>query len=125
MAAVMAGLRVLVVEDDAELRTLTRMLLEDEGAEVAAAANGNEALALAGEFRPQVALLDARLPDMTGGDLGKKLREALPDCGQVLVSGDARGVAEWERIGGLALPKPYEIDELLALVHKAASLRCA
>ncbi|WP_373047060.1 response regulator [Vulgatibacter sp.] len=125
MSVVLAGLRVLVVEDDVELRNLTQMILEEEGVVIRAAAEGAEALALLEGFDPQVALLDARLPDTTGPELGLELARRAPRCRQVLVSGDSEGVSDWQRGGGLALPKPYEIDELIELVRRAAAARAA
>jgi len=121
MSVVLEGLRVLVVEDDPELRNLTQVILEEEGVLVRAAAEGSEALCLLDGFEPHVALLDARLPDITGPELGVALAERSPFCAQVLVSGDSDGVIEWQQRGGLALPKPYEIEELLELVRHAAA----
>lgn len=117
------GLRVLVVEDDPELRTLTELILEEEGVVVRGFARGSEALGAVSSFAPQVALLDSRLPDTTGVALGRELAARVPDCIQVLVSGDAEGVSEWIRLGHLALPKPYEIDDLVALLREAATRR--
>lgn len=125
MSVVLEGLRVLVVEDDEELRNLTQIILEEEGVVVCSAAQGSEALALLSDFEPDVVLLDARLPDTTGAELGRELARLVPDCTQVLVSGDADGVVEWRRQGGLALPKPYEIDELIEFVRAAAMRRAA
>ena len=119
------GLRVLVVEDDPELRSLTELILEEEGVIVRAASLGSDALLLLDGFDPHVALLDARLPDVTGHELGIKIEQRYPTCRQVLVSGDADGVQEWRRSGRLALPKPYEIDELLDLVRRAATRSAA
>lgn len=125
MTVVLEGLRVLVVEDDPELRNLTQVILEEEGVLVRAAAQGSEALCLLDGFEPHVALLDARLPDTTGAELGVALAARNPLCAQVLVSGDSDGVIEWQQRGGLALPKPYEIDDLLALVRHAAARQAA
>lgn len=122
---VLEGLRVLVVEDDPELRNLTQVILEEEGVLVRAAAQGSDALDLVDGFDPHVALLDARLPDTTGPELGLALARCSPGCTQVLVSGDSDGVLEWQQRGGLALPKPYEIDDLLELVRHAAARRAA
>ena len=125
MPAVLVGLRVMVVEDDEELRNLTQIILEEEGVVVRAAAKGSEALALLNTFEPDVVLLDARLPDTTGVELGRELTRLVPGCTQVLVSGDAEGVVDWRREGGLALPKPFEIDELIEFVRAAATRRAA
>ena len=115
------GLRVLVVEDDPEVLSLTALILEEEGMVVRGCSLGSEALGAVGEFSPQIALLDSRLPDTTGVELGRELARRAPDCIQVLVSGDAEGISAWVRQGHLALPKPFEIDDLVALVRTAAA----
>src|SRR5688500_7885920 len=60
------GLRVLVVEDVDALARMSTALLRREGCEVSVAKLGCTAISQAAEFRPQVVLLDVRLPDMTG-----------------------------------------------------------
>lgn len=114
------GLRVLVVEDDPELRSLTELILEEEGGVVRGFSLGSEALQSLDEFAPHVALLDSRLPDTTGLALGQELAARHPDCVQVLVSGDTDGLNQWQARGHLALSKPYEIDDLVELVRLAA-----
>lgn len=121
MSAALKGLRILVVEDDRELRSLTQMVLEDEGALVQSTASGREAVEVVGLFQPHVVVLDARLPDMSGHYLGDTLDRVSPGAAQVLISGDTRRVAAWERRGGLALPKPFEIEEFLGIVRLAVS----
>ena len=120
MRVPLEGLHVLVVEDDPELRALTELILEEEGGVVRGFSLGMEAIRSLDEFTPQVALLDSRLPDTTGVALGRELAARHPDCVQVLVSGDTDGLYEWKSRGHLALPKPYEIDDLVELVRAAA-----
>lgn len=121
MPMVLKGLRVLVVEDDRELRSLAQMVLEDEGALVHSAANGREAVEAVGHFQPHVVVLDARLPDMSGRNLGDTLDRMAPSSAQILISGDTRRVEAWEQKGGLALPKPFEIEEFLGMIRQAAT----
>jgi PAS domain S-box-containing protein len=66
--------RVLVVDDNAAHRYLLRHALSRAGFEVREAATGAEALRLARELRPNVVLLDLRLPDMSGGDVCRQLK---------------------------------------------------
>jgi CheY-like chemotaxis protein len=70
------SLRVLVVDDDDDLRTLVRDLLERIGHQVRLAADGHSALAAVAEFQPDVVLLDLQLPDMTGYRVAEELRAA-------------------------------------------------
>ena len=57
---------ILLVEDEANQRLLYRMELEDEGYHVVAAGNGREALQEARRTRPDLVVLDLRMPDMDG-----------------------------------------------------------
>ena len=68
------SLRVLLVEDHAELAELTAKMLRGEGLEVRVAASGQEALNAASEFGPQLVLCDLRLPDISGRDVIRALR---------------------------------------------------
>jgi len=58
--------RVLVVDDEAQIRVVLRAYLEREGYAVEEAATGRDALVLATSFRPDLVLLDIGLPDMDG-----------------------------------------------------------
>lgn len=65
--------RILAVEDDADLRSLVRMILEDEGFDVVEAADGRTGLERADDSVDLV-LLDIKLPDMSGFDVCRRLR---------------------------------------------------
>ncbi len=67
--------RVLVVDDHAEVVETARDLVQALGHVCVTATNGAQALEVATTFKPDVALLDLRLPDATGYDLARKLRE--------------------------------------------------
>jgi CheY-like chemotaxis protein len=77
MGAVMAGQRVLVVEDDPALRDLLHTVLLDEGYEARTATDGATALALLESWRPQVILLDLMMPGMDGWQF-RHLQQADP-----------------------------------------------
>ncbi|MCD9022613.1 response regulator transcription factor [Cohnella silvisoli] len=67
--------KVLVVDDDAHIRELVRLYLEDEGIEVVQKRNGAEALEYAENHSPDLVVLDIMMPGMDGWDLCAKLRE--------------------------------------------------
>lgn len=119
MRKALSGVKVLVVEDDPDLGTMTQTFLEEEGALVRVAQSGGDALREIGGFAPELALLDSRLPDMGGRALSLILHERASACVQVLVSGDLAEVAQWSRIGGLAVSKPYDLDEFLGVLVRA------
>src|SRR6185503_5699030 len=66
--------RILVVEDNADIRETLRMVLELWGHEVLLAATGNEGLAMALQERPDVALIDIGLPGMSGYEVAVQIR---------------------------------------------------
>jgi CheY-like chemotaxis protein len=67
--------RVLVVEDEADMRQLLHRMLEQAGWAVTEAANGREALARLAEDRPQLILLDLLMPEMDGFTFVEVLRQ--------------------------------------------------
>lgn len=73
----MTARRVLVVDDDDDNAQLLQLLIELGGHQARTAGDGKAALAEAGDFHPDVAFVDFALPDMTGLELGPRLR-ALP-----------------------------------------------
>ncbi|MBM3684886.1 MAG: response regulator transcription factor [Actinobacteria bacterium] len=66
--------RLLFIEDDAEVRTVLRLALEDEGYEVTEAADGTSGLRAFDARPPDLVLLDLRLPDVRGLDVCRELR---------------------------------------------------
>lgn len=66
--------RILVVDDNADAADSLAVLLRLEGHEVRTAGTGQLALSLAREFRPQIALLDIGLPDISGYEVARSLR---------------------------------------------------
>ena len=79
--------RVLVVDDDQATREALAELVEGWGHRVAVAANGREALERAAELRPEVLVSDLVMPAMDGMFLLRSLREELPECVVVMVTG--------------------------------------
>jgi two-component system cell cycle response regulator DivK len=77
---------VLVVDDNEKNRKLAREVLRAAGFRTLEAATGDEALALAPEARPDVILLDIRLPDMDGTDVARELRRVAATRGIPVVA---------------------------------------
>src|SRR4051812_29365735 len=68
--------RVLLVEDDAPVRRVLRLPLEDEGVSLTQAAHGGECLTHLVEVDPDVVLLDLMLPDMDGFSVCRQIRRS-------------------------------------------------
>ena len=111
---------ILVVEDHSALRDALRMMLEDEGYHVSAAANGREALVALALRRPDLVITDVETPIMSGLELCDALAVTGERMPVVLMSGspDAAALSSVYGASG-ALIKPFAIDALLLL---AASL---
>ena len=89
-----ASRRVLIVDDNADAATAISMLLSLQGHETQVALSGKEALAQIDAFRPEIALLDIGLPEMSGYELAQRLR-ACPDlAGLRLIALSGFGQAE-------------------------------
>lgn len=69
------GIKILVVDDDANARMSLTDLLIENGYEVVEAATGEEALDRVREVHPDVVLLDTRLPDIDGNDVCRQIKE--------------------------------------------------
>jgi two-component system cell cycle sensor histidine kinase/response regulator CckA len=115
--------RVLLVEDEAPLRMLTRRALVGAGHEVQAAEDAEAALlAIEGGFAPDVLVTDVTMPgEMDGIALAEALRERLPGLRVVLVSGYAAATVG-EGLAGKGvrfLEKPFRMAELAAAVAAA------
>lgn len=67
---------VLVADDDEDIRSLVTFRLERSGYEVVQAADGEEALRLAVERTPDLAILDVMMPKLTGYEVTRRMREA-------------------------------------------------
>jgi two-component system alkaline phosphatase synthesis response regulator PhoP len=67
--------KILIVDDEEDIRVLVRFHLEKEGHEIEEAKNGREAVAKAKEFRPDLILMDLMMPDMDGMEATYNIRE--------------------------------------------------
>ncbi len=118
--------KILVVDDDRlVLATLTHGLVQ-AGYEVIDADNGDEAILLAREHRPELALLDIRMEGMSGFDVAAYLREALQTPFMFLSAfADEDTVAKVKELGAVAyLVKPLDIHQIVPAVEAAfANLR--
>lgn len=123
------GLRILLVDDDDEVRVVTQGLLVEHGAVVIAAASGDGALAgLANMGRLDVALLDLAMPGLTGAELAQELRRRRPELPILLMTGYneqaelAREMKTGTTVDGL-LQKPFRASELACAIARAVYRR--
>ena len=107
---------ILVVDDEDVLAEMVSMALRYEGWTVSTAADGASAIAAARDARPDAVVLDVMLPDMSGLDVLRKLREHNPQLPVLLLT--AKDALE-DRIAGLTaggddyVTKPFSIEEVV------------
>jgi two-component system CheB/CheR fusion protein len=114
-------LNVLLVEDMADIRELTRKLLEILGCRVAVAANGKEAIATLREESPDVALVDIGLPDIDGYEVARQARKEKKLDGVRLIAVTGFGQNEDRKRAIDAgfdahLVKPIDLNELTSVL---------
>jgi PleD family two-component response regulator len=111
---------LLIVEDDHDTSEMLRMYFESQGYRVVTAANGQEALDRGRRHIPDLILLDVRLPDIDGFEVGQRLQEDLRTSRLPVIF-----VTEHDRIAGLKLgaidyvTKPFDVQELRLRVRNA------
>jgi PAS domain S-box-containing protein len=81
-----AGMRIVIVDDNADAADSLAMVLELEGHEVRTAGDGLAGLALIGEFAPQAVILDIGLPQLNGYEVARRIRRAHHDTGILLIA---------------------------------------
>jgi DNA-binding NarL/FixJ family response regulator len=114
---------VLVVDDDPGFRAFVSEALSGAGYATRQAGTGREGASLARRIRPDLALVDVRLPDVSGYELCRQLRDAFGEALPIiLVSG--MKTDDLDRVAGLLLGaddylvKPFETGELLARIRR-------
>jgi DNA-binding response OmpR family regulator len=113
--------RVLIVDDDAGIRTMVELALLQRGIRSEAAANLREALLRAGEARPNLVLLDHRLDGGDAGAFAAAYRAAGPGA-IVAITASAWPERVAAAMGADAyLAKPFDLEDLYALVDRFLS----
>jgi DNA-binding NtrC family response regulator len=117
---------ILIVDDDEGIRRMLQIVLEREGFQAIAAPDGGQGLCLARTCGPRLAILDYRLPDMTGLEVLRRLRVSDPNLPVILLTGFADlalAVAAIKEGAFDYLSKPFDNQGLLAKVHEALLCR--
>ena len=109
---------ILIVEDDAEVSFVFRLLLADEGFEVSVAPNGLAALELVDDHSPDLILLDLNMPIMDGEAFASRFRDEHGTDIPIVVVTAVPPPALEERIeNAVVLKKPVELDLLLETIE--------
>ena len=111
---------ILVVDDEQAIRLFLEATLEDEGYEVITAASGDEALQQLRTGMPDMALLDLVLPDMSGLEVLKAAKKAVPHMPVVMITGysEAETAVTAMKLDAYEyVTKPIQLDRLLKVVR--------
>ncbi|RJQ47853.1 MAG: response regulator [Gaiellales bacterium] len=114
--------KILIVDDDPEIRSLCQESLGGEDYEVVTSASGEEALEMATQSSFDVVLSDIRMPGISGIELLESLKRANPEQVMVMFSGftDVDVAVEAMRLGAIgSLSKPLIVDELKLTINQA------
>jgi CheY-like chemotaxis protein len=117
--------RVLVAEDEALAAMALEDLLLDAGFRVILAADGQEALEIAGREPFDLLLTDLRMPRLDGRELIHRLRAARPDLPVVVMTGYAPpdgAIAGKEGGPLIVMSKPFDPERLVATIRRMAGL---
>lgn len=120
--------RILVVEDDADLRRILRLQLTASGFEVAEAENGLEGFAAVQELRPDCVILDLMMPVLDGFGFLKRARSIIglreiPILILTASQDERNRVRGFQYQADAYMGKPYDLDELTAEVTRLVAAR--
>jgi len=118
--------RVLIIDDEASIRSILSTLLRKNGYEVQAADSGESGLEMCAQFMPAVILLDLKMPGIDGMEVMETLNRRLNvDCKTIIMTahGEVRSAVEAMKKGAFDyLQKPFDNDELLAIISRAVEM---
>ena len=120
-----ASARILIVDDEPSSLELLEVYLKEQGYEVQCATTGKECLDSVTSFRPEILILDIRLPDSDGLEILKCLKEGGTTAHVIIVTAfhDMATTIKAMKLGAFEyIPKPIDVDELEVAIGRALQL---
>jgi two-component system, NtrC family, response regulator AtoC len=114
-------MKILIVDDDEAICRSLQISLEDRGHQTHVALTGGEALALLESDPPDLALLDLNLPDLSGIEVLRRIRERGSSALAIMITGqqDAKATIDAMRLGAFDyIRKPLDLDHLFRVLDK-------
>ncbi len=111
---------ILVVDDDEQMQTMLKEILEEQGFTVKCAGNGKQAIKASEEELFNLALIDIHLPDMEGTELLSKLRKTEPPIIKIIVTGHAtldNSIEAANRGVDGYFTKPFDAEKLIFMIR--------
>ncbi|MEM3623484.1 MAG: response regulator [Candidatus Bathyarchaeia archaeon] len=113
--------RILIIDDDEDIRKVLKTILEDEGYSADTAASGKEAIIKSHRKFYNLALIDIKLPDMAGIKLLKRIKDTVPKMRKIIITGypSIQNAIEAVNQGADAyIVKPFDMDKVLATIKE-------
>ena len=113
--------KILIVDDEAGIVDEVKAYFEEEGFRVEAADSGKEGLRILKRMRPDLLILDIKLPDLNGLELLKAVKESFPQTKVIVITGyvDQNLIDAAERLGrDCFLQKPFDLPRLFQEVSR-------
>jgi two-component system phosphate regulon sensor histidine kinase PhoR len=114
--------KILVVDDEPRIRDACRMVLTEEGFDVALASDGNEGVQMIQEEHYDIILVDLMMPVLSGFEVLSHVKERHPDTVVIVITGYAtveHSISAMKRGAFDFIPKPFTPDQLRGVVEKA------
>lgn len=118
--------RILVVDDDVNIRKSLETVLSSEGYDVDLAADGKEAIRKTESATYNVALIDIRLPDMDGVELLTRMKDTVPRTRKIIITGYPsvqNAIEAVNRKADAYLVKPVDVEKLLVTIETHLELQ--
>jgi DNA-binding NtrC family response regulator len=113
--------RILIVDDDEDIRTVLTAILEDEGYIVESVGTAEKAIAKTGKKFYNLALIDVRLPDMEGIELLTRMKDATPKMRKIIITGYPtlqNAVEAVNRGADAYVIKPFNMEKTLRTIKE-------
>ncbi len=113
---------VLVADDEPSMRANIMEILADEGLDFLEAENGQQAVEIASEKKPNMVLLDIKMPEMTGMGALKRIKKLSPEIPVIVFTafGTSERPIEAMKLGAFDyIEKPFDIEEFILVIRRA------
>lgn len=117
----MSKARILIIDDDENIRKVLQTILEDEGYIVETAETAKKGIEISEKAFCNLALIDVRLPDMEGIELLSKLRTTKPKMRKIIVTGYPtlqNAVSAVNKGADAYVMKPFEVEKILQTIRE-------
>jgi two-component system response regulator PilR (NtrC family) len=121
MEIMVENARILIVDDDENIRKVLTMILEDEGYVVDQAETAEQAIEKTEKNFYNMALIDIRLPDMEGIELLTKMKDTMPKMRKIIITGYPtlqNAIEAVNRGADAYILKPFDINKVLATIKE-------